>query len=148
LSRAAVYSALTSSQQLQALGFDNAHILANYDGEQRPNITLNSTSPYFLVIRWGVQDIIHGLWHGPWHFDIWIHMAQEYSSDFNHIDAIIEIIDAIFVAILDTPGADGRSVTIIEQEGRSRDLQDDSYMTFCRQISYRMISRVTATGLL
>jgi hypothetical protein len=146
MSRAVVYQALTNNSQLQALGFDNAHVLVNYDGEQRPSITINNTQPYFMVITWGVQDIINGLWHGPWHFDVWIHMDQEYSSDFDHIDQIVQILDSALTGIVDTAGADGRSVTVIEQEGRSQDLQDDSYLTFCKRISYRMISRVTATG--
>lgn len=146
MSRAVVYQALINSAPLQALGIDQAHVIPNYDGEQRPNIPFSGDQPYFLVIRWGVQDIELGIQRGPRHFDIWVHMAQEFASAFELLDDIIEILDDTLTGIVDTPGGDGRSVTVIELEGRSRDLEDAVYQTYCRQSSYRMISRNTVTG--
>lgn len=146
MSRAVVYDSVINNSDLQALGFDSAHVLVNYDGEQRPSVAFSGTQFMFMVIRWGTQEFDPRMFRGPWHFDIWVHMAQEFSSDFNRIDAVIEILDDVFTNILDTPGADGRSVTCIDLEGRSRDLSDPVYQTFCRNTSYKMISRMTATG--
>lgn len=146
MSRAVVYNALTTDSRMTALGFDADHVLANYDGEQRPQISINQAMPLFIVIRWGVQDFQLAFKRGPRHFDVWVHMAKEVSTDFSIIDNVIETLDDVLTNILDTAGADGVSVTTIEQEGRSRDYEDDSYQTICRQASYRMISRTTATG--
>lgn len=146
MSRAVVESSIINDSRMQALGFTQDYVLVNYDGEQRPTITLDTNMFMFLVIRFGPQDIDPRMFRGPWHFDIWVHMAQEFSSDFNRIDSVIEILDDVLTSIVDTPGADGRSVTCIDLEGRSRDLSDPVYQTFCRNTSYKMISRMTATG--
>lgn len=146
MSRAVVYQSLINSAALQALGLDQQHILVNYDEEQRPSIPFSGAQSMFMVLVWGVQDIPLGIQRGPWHFDIYVHMAMEFSTDLTHVDDVIEILDPLLTSIVDTPGADGRSVTTIELEGRSRDLKDETYQTFCRRSSYRMISRVTATG--
>lgn len=146
MSRAVVYSSIINNSDLQGMGFDNAHVLANYDGEQRPGIAFSGTQFMFMVIRWGPQAFDPRLFRGPWEFDVWVHMAQEFSSDYNRIDAVIEILDGIFTNIIDTPGDDGRSVTCIDLAGRSRDFSDPIYQTYCKNASYRMISRMTATG--
>lgn len=149
MSRAVVYSMLTTDVRMTDLGFHadpQANVIVNYDGEQRPPITITSDNPMFLVIRWLNEDFDPMMKRGPRHFDIWLHMAREFSTDYTRIDDVIEVLDDVLTNILDTPGADGRSVTTIEQEGRSMDLQDDIYQTVCRQASYKMISRMTATG--
>jgi len=72
-------------------------------------------------------------------------MYREFSTDFVRIDDVIDILDRILVEIVDAAGGDGRSVSVIEPEGHSRDLRDDGYQTICRSASYRVLSRVTAS---
>lgn len=146
MSRAVVYQAIINDPTLNGMGIDAAHVLPNYDGEQRPAIPFSGDQPYFLVIHWGVHDIDPRMYRGPRHFEIWVHMAREFSTAFENIDSVIDALDSLLTGIVDTAGGDGRSVTCIELEGRSRDYQDDVYQTICRQTSYKMISRVTATG--
>ena len=144
MSRAVILSAILADDRLQDLGFDASTVLTNYDADQRPQMT--STHLMFMVIRWGVQDT---LWpsnespSGPRHFDIWIHMPSESSTDYTHIDDVIEILDDIFGGIIQSAGGDGRTVSIIEREGRSGDFKDDVYQTICRSASYKLLTRVT-----
>jgi len=137
VSRAAVMDAILAEPRLQALGFDNTSVLANYDGNQRP------TDKMFMVLRWEAHDIDVRLQRGPHHLAIWVHMYREFSTDFNHILDVIEVLDDVLTNITDTAGADGHTVTTIEAEGRSRDLKDDGYQTFCGSTSYRVISHIT-----
>ena len=146
MSRAVVFSVLSNSTKLQNLGFTSGYILPNYDGYQRPNISINQNNPFFMVLRWGAQRFDPRFYRGPRTLDIWVHMAREISTDYSRIDAVIEIIDPLLTGIIDTPGADGQSVTSIEMMGRSVDLEDPVYQTLCRNASYKIISRNTTTG--
>lgn len=145
MSRAVVVDAILDSTALSTLGFDETSVLPNFDGDQRPAGA--GDFKMFMVIRWGVDDAppwpAFGAPNGPKHFDIWVHMPRELSTDYLHIDGVIDILDSIFSDIIDTPGDDGYTLTLIEPEGRSRDLRDDGYQTLCRQVSYRMLSRLT-----
>lgn len=146
MSRAVVYQAIVNSAALQAMGFDNVHILPNYDAEQRPTIPFSGTQQMFMTIMWGRHEIDPMFYRGPRYFNIWIHQGIEFGTDYGQIDNVIEILDPLLTGIVDTAGADGRSVTTIEMAGRSDDMQDPVYQTICRNTSYKMISRVTATA--
>jgi hypothetical protein len=144
VSRAVVYDAIVNEPDLIALGFDTDSVLVGYDGEQRPSDKM------FMVLRWEQQDVTFRgddsqIARGPWHLTIWVHMYREFSTDFVRIDDVIDILDRILVEIVDMAGGDGRSVSVIEPEGHSRDLRDDGYQTICRSASYRVLSRVTAS---
>lgn len=150
MSRAAIYSALTSNSDLIAIGFDNAHILANYSQDQRPDISLTTDTPMFIIIRYGTPQL--GIrYQGPrfigtWNFDIWVHMAKEFSSDFTRIDDVIEICDVALTSIVDVDGADGYTATLITSAGRSGDFEDKVFETFCKSASYSMVSHKTEAG--
>jgi len=139
MSRAAVMDAILAEPRLQALGFDSSNVLANYDGNQRPSDKM------FMVLRWEAHDIDVRLGRGPHHLAIWTHMYRDFSTDYNHLDNVVDILDSVLGSIEDTAGADGYTVTQIDAEGRSRDLKDDGYQTFCRSTSYRVISHLTPT---
>lgn len=149
MSRAVILDAILDSTALIALGFDENNVLANFDGEQKP--AGGGDFKMFMVIRWGVNDAppwrVPGAPDGPKHFDIWVHMPRELSTDYLHIDGVLDILDNLFEGIINTPGDDGYTLTLVEPEGRSRDLRDDGYQTLCRQASYLMLSRVTPKQL-
>jgi hypothetical protein len=142
MSRAVMLDAITGDTTLAGLGFDDTSVVPNYDAEQRLNDEM------FIVLRWGTDDI--GLTGddstvkiGPRNVDVWVHMYRELSSDFNRIDSVIDRLDQVLSNIIDVPGSDGRTVSQIIPKGRSRDLKDDGYYTFCRSASYQVFSRVT-----
>lgn len=140
MSRAVIRDVILGDQRLRDMGFDDAHVLTNYDGEQRPSVITNNM---FMVIRWGQQT--HQFPRkrgGERDFDIWVHMLRERSTDYTHIDDVIDILDELFDGIIDTLGGDGRGVAVTEIEGRSGDLSDPGYKTLCRRASYRIIERV------
>lgn len=142
MSRAAVIDAIVNDATLAGVGFDDTSVVPNYDAEQRP------TDEMFIVLRWGTDDIALAgddstVKMGPRNVDIWVHMYRELSSDFNRIDSVIDRLDQVLSNIIDLPGSDGRTVSQIISKGRSRDLKDDGYQTFCRSASYQVFSRVT-----
>ncbi len=139
--------AILNDTSISALGFDSDSVLVNFDGDQTPAGAGNFKM--FMVIRWGVEDAppwrVPSAPNGPRHFDIWVHMPREMSTDYVHIDNVLNLLDSVFEDIINTPGDDGYTLTLIEPEGKSRDLRDDGYQTLCRQASYLMLSRVTQT---
>lgn len=142
MARATVLDAILADTVLQGMGFDATSVKPAYDGSQRPSDEM------FMVLRWETNDItLRGddstVTKGPKHLAIWVHMYKEFSTDFVRIDNVIERLDTVLASIIDTAGADGRTVALIEPEGRSRDLRDTTYDTFCRSTSYRVIDRVT-----
>lgn len=153
MSRAVVYAAITGDTQLNTFGFTtdgtpaNNYVIVNYGGEQRPPCLLDNGHPMFMVIRYGVQDIDPRLYRGPRHFSVWVHMIKEYSTDYDIIDSVNERLDDVLTSIVDTAGADGKTVCTIELEGRSRDLFDESYSTVCMENSYKMITHRTGSSL-
>lgn len=140
MSRAAVYDAIVSDSSLQALGFDTDSVLVSHDGNQRPNDKM------FMVLRWEAHDIDVRLGRGPRHLAIWVHMYREFSTDYVRIDNVFTILDGILTNMVHVEGDDGETLTVVEAEGRSRDLKDDSYQTICRSASYKVLSRVTAAA--
>lgn len=142
MSRAVVLDAIIGDPVLSAIGFDEDSVVPNYDAEQRPNDEM------FIVLRWGTDEVMLSaegsqVKLGPRNVDAWVHMYREMSSDFNKIDAVIDRLDVVLSNIIDVPGSDGRTVSQIIAKGRSRDLKDDGYVTYCRSASYQVFSRVT-----
>jgi hypothetical protein len=144
VSRAVVFDAILADGMLgqDDVTFDRDNVLVGYDGDQRPSDKM------FIVIRWeepsidlrGDDSTFH---RGPRALSIWVHMYREFSTDFGRIDKALAQLDSLLTNIIDTPGADGQTVTLIEPEGHSRDLRDVTYETFCRSASYRVLSRNT-----
>lgn len=143
MARAAIYEALLADSRLQELGIDESSLLVNYDGEQRPN------DDTFIVLGWSTDEAgMRGDDRVTRRFKnltVWVHIYRDVSTDFGRIDSIMEILDDIILEMVHRPGSDGYTVTCAEEAGRSRDMRDDAYLTICRSVSYRILSRETAT---
>lgn len=137
MSRAAILDAILADSRLQALGFTTDNVCVAYDKDQRPSDTM------FMVLRFGIHNLDARIHRGPRDLVIWVHMWREFSTDYSHIDGVIEVLDDVLLNIIDTAGGDGQAVTCIEQGGRSGDFKDDTYQTLCRSTSYSVLSRVT-----
>lgn len=142
MSRAVVLDAIINDTVLAGMGFDGDNVLPNYTAEQRPSDNM------FIVLRWETTDVtLRGddstMMRGPRNVNTWVHMYREFSTDFNRIDTVIDRLDFVLSNIIDVPGSDGRTVSQITAGGKSRDLKDDGYQTYCRSASYQVFSRVT-----
>lgn len=149
MSRAAIVDAIAADTRLTALGFHketsptakDATILMNYSADQRPSDTL------FMVLAFGDETPIlrsgDGWTRNQRPVTIWVHQYKEYSTDYAHIDGVLNILDEIMLGLVHVDGGDGYTLTLAEENGRSRDLRDRTYDTICRSISYRILSRET-----
>jgi hypothetical protein len=142
MARDVVLQAILDEAIFQNQGFDDSNVLVAYDGDQRPSDKM------FMVLRWETEDIdLRGddssVTKGVRHLAIWVHMYKEFSTDFVRIDNVLKALDNVLTNIIDRAGADGRTVVMIEPEGKSRDLRDVTYETLCRSASYRVLSRDT-----
>jgi len=135
--RAIVYQLITSDSQLNTAGLTAVPqtVWHNYGADQRPD----GDGP-FAVIRWGPQEWDTDQQRTAFrHFDVYVHFPQLMGDDvFHDIDEIFDRMDAIFDAANDDSVIyDGYELGYIEPEGRSNDLDDSGYQTFCRYASYK-----------
>lgn len=143
MSRGAIDTAIIADSELSALGFDENSVLANYDGDERPNDEM------FMVIHWGDEVPILRSGDGETRnirpLTIWVHIYREFSTDYSRIDAVLNMLDRLIMSLVHVDGGDGYTMTLAEKNGRSRDLRDRTYETICRSISYKILSRETET---
>lgn len=143
MSRAAVYDALLNDSRLIALGLDDESLLINYDGEQRP------VDKMFIVIGWNApEEALRGDDIFTREFQsvtFWVHFLRSDTTDFGRIRDVFDILDDILLNMIHVAGDDGYTISCVESAGRSRDMRDDAYQTICRSISYRILSRETAS---
>ena len=85
----------------------------------------------------------NGLTRAPRVMTLWVHSLEEVSTDFEHIDQIIDRIDFLFADLEDSPGSDGYTITQIRNSGRSGDLEDEVLRTVARNASYSVLYRRT-----
>jgi hypothetical protein len=137
MSRAVVIQAIINDSVLSAKGFDASSVRTNYDGEQRPSDHM------FMVLRWGPLDLDPRILRGTKKLTIWVHMYREFSTDYVRIDNVIDRLESVLTDIIDVPGEDGFTLTLVEPDGASEDLKDDGYQTICRSVSFRVLSRKT-----
>jgi hypothetical protein len=147
MSRAVVYEAISTNADLVALGFSSENVEVNYDGDQVPKVTgSDSDIPggMFIVIRWGEEDVQPVFNKGPINFEVWVHMLRQRSTDYDHVDRVINILADSLSDIINVAGADGQTVTLIDLGTKSGDYRDEAYDTLCRYVSFKMLSRATA----
>ena len=139
MSRAAVFEAITSNEDLNALGITQDSVFHNYTLEERPI----SSGP-FMILRWGEIDSppFRGV-KSPVRLTLWTHWPLEETNDFSKIDKIIDICDHVLGEMVDDSGVDGYTVTCVRPTGRSSDLKDDGFQTITKNAGYEVLSRKT-----
>lgn len=139
MSRAAVLQALREDADLNAL-VPPENVLTNWSKEGRPNIL----SPGgFMVLRWEATSRAFKKIAGPRDLTIWAHWPVEKSTDFTHIDAILNRTKDVLCDIEDTVGGDGYTVTCVDYAGESGDVNDPGFQTITRNMTFRVLSRPT-----
>lgn len=145
MSRALIETMLKSDATLAGLGVDEDSVFTQHDLKERPKTDI------FVVVRWEESmnfaqtytGMSNGLTRAPRVLTIWVHSLEEVSTDFEHIDQIIDRIDNMFAEVEDEPGTDGYTITTIRNSGRSGDLEDEVLRTVTRNASYAVLYRRT-----
>ena len=146
MSRALIETLLKTDPDLAGMGIDEDSVFNQHDINERPK----HDGP-FIVIRWeesmqfsqSYTGMSNGIPRAPRMLTLYVHSPIEISTDFDHIDQIIDRIDQIFYPIEDMPGTDGNTITAIRNAGRSGDLKDEGFMTVYRNATYPVLYRRT-----
>ncbi len=137
MSRNAVYQALVNDPVLNSMGIDETTVFVNYSLDKKPDCT----GP-FIVLRWENEDQSpFERVRSPRVLTIWVHYPLELGPNFRMIDARLDAIDDVLLAMEHVAGADGETVTCIRQTGRSGDLKDEGFQTIVRNVGYQILSR-------
>lgn len=133
MSRAAVLAALRGDSGLTDL-VPAGNIIPNYSKEGRPS---NLAPGPFLILRWGDQRAERAVGgRGPRDLVVWAHWPQEDSTDFDDVDAVLNEVHRVLIAV------DDDSVTDISPAGgRSGDLTDPAFNTIVRNVAYEVLSK-------
>ena len=77
---------------------------------------------------------------GPRVLEVWAHIPLEVSSDYGRLDEILHFVSVALVALEQTPGTDGFTVSQIIEHGKSADFYDLVYNTISRNASFGVLS--------
>lgn len=144
MSRAYIETLLQNDATLAGLGISQWAVFNQHDIEERPR----NDGP-FLVIRWEESTVTsqtytgmsNGLPRAPRVMTIWVHSPIEISTDFEHLDKILDRIDQLLRNLEQAPGSDGYTITSVSINGRSGDLKDPAFQTICRSADYGVLYR-------
>lgn len=140
MSRAAVFTALTTDPTLNLLGITESTVFPNWASKERPS----STGP-FLILRWQ-EDTLQVNLEGPRILEVWAHIPMEISTDYGRIDEILYFVTQALIGLVHKPGADGFTVTSVDYQGKSPDFYDSAYNTINRNASFGVLSHETLTS--
>lgn len=150
MSRDAIYQAIVTNSDLNALGVNQDRVFPNYAADHRP-----TDSGVFLILRWEAQPFLGasrlggfgsgtGMGRGARDLTIWAHLPREESSDYTRLDDVLDIIDGAIIDLVHVPGEDGYTLTLVRPTGRSADLTDAGFDTITRNAGYKVLTRRTA----
>ena len=129
MSRAAVYSLLSTDSALQSLGLQRVYAFQAVDTPVE--------SP-FIVTRWDEMQPGVVASRGPHNVTFWVYDAP---ADYARIDAIIARVKDILIGATHVTGADGYVLTQARWTSDSQDLYDDVYDCVLRTSSFEVIAR-------
>lgn len=134
--RAAVYSLLATDGELQSLGVAYGNI---WPGQTLDTAPRNSR---FLVLRWEEVSVVFrgDIVAEREVLTIWAHCPREISTDFAPLDAILNRATEILASAVHVTGDDG-TITCVDYNGKSPDLNDEGYKTITKNAAYTVVSR-------
>ena len=130
MSRAAVYSLLSTDPELAALGVKFHGFQAVDTPSERP----------FATIRWGTEDPGARRDRGAQGLTIWVY---DRPASFIRIDAVIRRIKEVLLDATHVPGDDGLTLTQARWVSDSQDMFDDIYGCLLRTTSFDVLSRAS-----
>lgn len=138
MSRAAIYTALTTDPQLIALGIGPDEVFVNHALDTPPR------DGKFVIIRWAEHNPRGALGkhkRGPRNMVVWAHIPREESLDHADLDPILNRIREVLEGLTHVAGSDGYTVTMVTWTGDSADLTDIGYDTIVRNAGFEVLSR-------
>ncbi|AHN84034.1 hypothetical protein GJ25_gp023 [Mycobacterium phage Hawkeye] len=139
MSRAVILDALRADVELGAQ-MSPENIISNYSKEGRPS---NLNPGAFAIIRWGDKTIDPAVDTGPRDMTVWVHYPEEVSTDFSRVDKILHRVKEVLLPLAEVMGADGQTLVCVDLFGESGDLTDPGFQTITRNVTFRVLSRMT-----
>lgn len=142
MSRAAILDALRADSAVTNLVPAN-NIFPNYASEARPN---NTSGEAFLILRWdGAESavIFENKSRGPRTLTVWAHYPEERSTDYVRLETILNAVEKTLTGLEEVVGGDGYTITSVQSTGSSGDLRDVSFRTISKNMSFKVLSRIT-----
>ena len=133
--RAAVFTLLSTDPELvSAYGINASRVWPAQSLDTAPR-----KGP-FLVIRWEETDTVFGNFGRREVMTVWAHQARESSTDYATLDLILSRVEELLLGVEHLSGNDG-TITSIDFQGRSPDLNDEGYKTIAKNSAFRVVSR-------
>lgn len=101
----------------------------------------------FVIFNWQESTIFsqtytgmrNGIDKAPRVLQVWAHIPEKVSTDYDDLNRILNRIDLVFKDIEHETGTDGQRVTIVRKAGRSRNLNDPAYQTITRHAVFGVL---------
>jgi hypothetical protein len=133
--RSAVFNLLSTDPILtSAYGIDRGRVWPAHAVDTVPR-----KGP-FLILRWEERERGRNMASDITVLTIWAHQARESSTDFATLDLILDRVEELLLGVEHLSGTDG-TITQIDHNGRSPDLNDEGYKTITRNSAFRVLSR-------
>lgn len=133
MSRSVILNAIETNSDLNAAGINENTVFASYSKEIAP-----VTDGPFVILRWFEHPKQQGF-DGPRVLEVWAHMPEKLSTDYGHLDNILNLVDRAILPLTQVVGEDGYYLTEVTPSGKSRDLVDRTYKTITRNASYGVL---------
>ena len=133
--RSAVFTLLSTDAELvSAFGINSSRVWPAQALDTAPR-----KGP-FLIIRWEETDRGQNLASRSEVMTVWAHSPRESSTDFATLDLILSRVEELLLAVEHLSGTDG-TITQIDFNGQSPDLNDEGYKTITKNSAFRVVSR-------
>lgn len=138
MSRAAVFQALTTDPELNALGINAQTLWPNFAIDSPPRDV-----KMFAVLRWRNRNP-KMLDRGPTYLSVYFYQPRQNGSSYLNIDKAIERAKKVLTSMEHVAGGDGRTVTSIRASGgEGPDQIDAGYDAITKDIAFEVLSRPT-----
>jgi hypothetical protein len=133
VSRAAVFSLISTDTSMHTIGFSAGAVYASNAADDPPD--------QFIIIHWEdmpTTTLGSSRNFGPQNLTVWFHDRQR---TYERVNAGIDRLKTVMAGVIHLPGSDGWTITQADWQGDTGDLWDDGYETLTRNTSYRIVTR-------